>query len=60
MRIEYIFSMYWRRSKHVHFFNTLAIYWCKYLSNVDREYWRGFNRKKIFQIGRLSIWIKTK
>ena len=47
-------------SRHISFYNRLSIYWDSYMHTVDSEYWRGYNRKKVATIGKLTIWTREK
>lgn len=46
------------KSKHIHFFNYISVYWCNYLKTVTDEYWLGYERKRIFKLGKLTVWVR--
>lgn len=55
MLIKYDFSYY----GYINILNRLSIYWCKYMQELDTEYWLGFYRRKVFSIGRFTFWIRS-
>lgn len=53
-------SVFKKSRASIHFFNYLSIYTDRYMNTIKNEYWLGFERKKIFTIGYLTVWIRSK
>lgn len=45
-------------SKRIHV-GKFSFYWCDYLKTQTTEYWSGFNRKRIFKLGKVTVWMQS-
>lgn len=51
-------QIYFKKHWHVHFFNRLSIYCDPYMKSINYEYWNDFNRKKVAEFGRITVWVR--
>jgi hypothetical protein len=42
-----------------HIFNRISFYFHPYMKTVNAEYWNGFRRKKILEIGNFTVWVRN-